>query len=89
MPENAQLILALGGILLLGMATDALGQRTFLPRVSLLVIVGIVIGPGGLNLIPDSLVGNFEIVATMALLIIGFLLGGKLTRESFRQSGRT
>jgi len=87
MPDSAQLILSLGLILLLGMATDALGQRTFLPRVSLLVIVGIVIGPGALNLIPPVLFDSFETVATMALLMIGFLLGGKLTRESLNRSG--
>jgi len=87
MTESAQLILALGGILLLGLATDLLGQRTFLPRVSLLVIVGVIIGPGLLNLIPSVLVGNFDIITTMALLMIGFLLGGKLTRESLLHSG--
>ncbi len=87
MSDTAHFILALGAILLLGMATDMLGKRTFLPRVSLLVIVGIIIGPSTLNLIPPLLVGNFEIIATMALLLIGFLLGGKLTRESLLRSG--
>jgi Kef-type K+ transport system membrane component KefB len=87
MPDNAKFILVLGGILLLSMATDALGQRTFLPRVSLLVIIGIIIGPGALNLIPPMLVENFDLIATMALLMIGFLLGGKLTRQSLLRSG--
>jgi len=87
MADSAQLILALGGILLLGLATDLLGRCTFLPRVSLLVIVGVIIGPGMLNLIPSVLVGNFDIITTMALLMIGFLLGGKLTRESLLHSG--
>jgi len=89
MAENEQLILALGGILLLGLAAHIVGQRTFLPRVSLLIVVGILIGPAALNLIPPILTRNFDIVATMALLMIGFLLGGKLTRESLLRSGRT
>ncbi len=88
MPESASLILALGGILLLGMAADVLGRRTLLPRVSLLVIVGIAIGPALLNLIPPVLVGNFNLIATMALIMIGFLLGGKLTRQSLTHIGR-
>ena len=86
MPDSAHIILAIGGMLLLGMATDILGQRTFLPRVSLLVIVGIIIGPAALDLIPAALFDNFDIIATLALLMIGFLLGSKLTRESFANS---
>lgn len=88
MQDPASIILALGGILLLGMAADALGRRTPLPRVSLLVIVGIAIGPGALNLIPPILVQNFDLISTMALLMIGFLLGGKLTRQSLSYMGR-
>jgi Kef-type K+ transport system membrane component KefB len=86
MADNAQLILAIGVLLLLGMGAHLLGQRTFLPRVSLLVISGVAIGPTGLDLIPAVLVGSFELVATMALLMIGFLLGGKLTRQSLMHS---
>lgn len=89
MPENAQLVLAVGGMLLVGMAAHWLGKRSFLPRVSLLVISGVVIGPAVLDLIPPKLVGNFDLIATMALLMIGFLLGGKLTRRSLAHSGRT
>jgi hypothetical protein len=37
MTGTAQLILAIGLLLLLGMVAHVLGQRTFLPRVSLLV----------------------------------------------------
>jgi NhaP-type Na+/H+ or K+/H+ antiporter len=86
MPDNAQLILAVGGMFLFGMAAHFLGKHTFLPRVSLLVIFGIIIGPAGLNLIPSVLFRNFDLIATIALLMIGFLLGGKLTRQSFLRS---
>lgn len=88
MPEPAELFLAIGGMLFLGMATDMLGKRTFLPRVSLLIVAGIAIGPEGLDLIPSGLAANFELVTTLALLMIGFLLGSKLTRDSFGQSGK-
>ena len=60
MPQSAQIFLAVGGILALGMATDMLGQRTFLPRVSLLVIVGVLVGPAALNLIPAPLLDDFD-----------------------------
>lgn len=52
MDPSAQILLTLGGILLLGLATDILGQRTFLPRVTLMLLFGMLIGPGMLDLIP-------------------------------------
>ena len=43
MHQTAQFLFALGAILLLGLAADYLGRRTFLPRVTLL-LVGVAIG---------------------------------------------
>ena len=42
---TAQILLTLGGILLLGLATHVIGQRTFLPRVTLMLLFGAIIGP--------------------------------------------
>jgi Kef-type K+ transport system membrane component KefB len=86
MQEAAYLLVTLGAMLLLGIATDLLGRHTFLPRVSLLVILGIIFGRDGLDLIPSLLEESFEPIASLALTMIGFLLGGKLTRESLGRS---
>lgn len=86
--QDYQFLLSLGGILLLGLATDYLGRRTFLPRVTLLLIFGVIIGPELLNLIPTFFTERFELIAKMALLMIGFLLGGKLTAEAFALNGK-
>lgn len=83
-----QFLLSVGGILLLGMATDALGRRTALPRVTLLLIFGVLVGPQILNLIPEFLTQRFETISSLALLMIGFLLGGKLTTKSFKKNGK-
>jgi Kef-type K+ transport system membrane component KefB len=79
---NAVFLIALGGILLLGLMTSFLGRRTFLPRVTLLLILGISIGKEGIDIIPSVFSDKFRIIAEMALLMVGFLLGGKLTRAS-------
>lgn len=81
-----QFLLTLGGILLLGLITSTIGRKTPLPRVTLLLIFGVLIGQQGLNLIPPLFAENFEIIADMALLMVGFLLGGKLTKNSLRHS---
>ena len=82
----SQFLLALGGILLLGLVTDTLGRRTHLPRVTLLLIFGIIIGKDLLDIIPAVFSERFEIIADMALLMVGFLLGGKLTVSTLKKS---
>ena len=84
--ESYQFLISLGGILLLGLVTTSLGRVTFLPRATLLLIFGIIIGKEMLNIIPPIFFDRFEIIANMALLMVGFLLGGKLTRASLECS---
>jgi len=88
MQASSQFLITLGGILLLGLITAELGHRTFLPRVTLLLIFGAIIGKDMLNIIPQIFSDRFEIIADMALLMVGFLLGGKLTLASFNKTGR-
>lgn len=79
-------LLTIGGILLLGLFTSTLAERTFLPRATLLLLFGVLIGGQGLNLIPSPVTTQFEIIADMTLLMVGFLIGGKLTIHSLRQN---
>lgn len=81
---SSQLLLALGGIFLVGLLLSTVAQRTFLPRATLLLLFGAVIGEDLLNLVPKLLVDRFELIAEVTLLMVGFLLGGKLTRTSLR-----
>jgi len=80
-------LITLGAILLLGLLTDTIGRRTFLPRVTLLLLFGILIGTEVLNLIPVFFTDRFELIANVALLMVGFLLGGKLTATNLRNEG--
>ena len=86
MQPSSQFLLTLGAILLLGLVTSTLGHRSFLPRVTLLLIFGAIIGKEMLDIIPPVFSDRFEIISNMALLMVGFLLGGKLTIASLRQS---
>jgi len=88
MTDFSTIFFTLGGLFLLGLITDLIGRNTPLPRVSLLMLFGFLIGPSMLNLLPDIGQNWFPAVADMALVMIGFLLGGRLTRSFFRQSGR-
>ncbi len=87
MSQSAEFMFAIGSILLLGLASDYLGRRTFLPRVSVLLILGILIGDEVLGLVPQSLTARFGVITDLALLMIGFLLGGRLTLKSLQPDG--
>lgn len=82
----SQFLLALGGILLLGLATSTLGRKTILPRVTLLLIFGAIIGKELLDIIPSVFTEQFEMISNMALLMVAFLLGGKLRMGALKKS---
>lgn len=88
MLEPSAFLITLGGILLLGLATDALGKYTRLPRVTLLLLFGLLIGREGLNLLPSSQELWFTYTADMALVMVGFLLGQKFNRREFKKHGQ-
>lgn len=75
--------------MLLGLATEAIGRRTKLPRVTLLLLFGVLLGPAVLDILPKFMQERwFPVITDMALLMIGFLLGEKLV-FSFREDART
>lgn len=76
------LLISIGAILLLGLLASALSERTPLPRVTLLLLLGVLFGPPGLDRIPIALVDRFPLIASVTLLMVGFLIGGKLSRHS-------
>ena len=86
MESSAPFLLTLGGILLLGLITSTLAERTTLPRVTLLLVFGLIIGHDGLNIIPLEFSSYFDLIAEITLLMVGFLLGGKLTLDSLKES---
>ena len=88
MSDLAQALITVGAFLLAGLATDLLGRRTPLPRVTLLLIVGFLVGPSAFNLLPARSEQWFPIFASLALVMVGFLLGEKLSLSALREHGR-
>ncbi len=88
MEQTAGFLLSVGGILLLGLATNFIGKHTFLPRVTLLLLFGIAVSRQGFDLVPDYIINQFQLVTNMALLMLGFLLGSKFTKDALLKSGK-
>lgn len=80
--------LVLGLLFLIGLIADIVGRSTFLPRVTLLMLGGLAVGPAGFSLIPDSFVDEwFPELTTIALALIGFLLGNQLSIPALTKRG--
>jgi len=88
MENTGTILLTLGAILFLGFATDELGRRTRLPRVTLLLVFGLLIGPSATNLLPEISYEWLPLVTEMALLMVGFLLGERLSFAKLKTNSR-
>jgi Kef-type K+ transport system membrane component KefB len=77
----------LGALLLAALAGDWLGRHTPLPRVSVLLLLGVVAGPAVLDLLPEAR-AQWETIATdLALAMVGFVLGRDFDRDRVRALG--
>jgi Kef-type K+ transport system membrane component KefB len=88
MEETTKILLMLGALFFVGLLADLLGRKTPLPRVTLLLVIGFLIGPAVLDLLPDFSEAWFPILTEMALIMIGFLLGEEMTLALLRKRGR-
>jgi Kef-type K+ transport system membrane component KefB len=80
--------LILGLLFLIGFIADIVGRSTPLPRVTLLMLGGLAIGPAGFSVVPDRFVQDwFPELTTIALALIGFLLGHQLSIAALRKRG--
>lgn len=83
------ILLIFGLLFLLGLAADLTGRHTIVPRVTLLILAGLAVGPVGFDLLPRNLIEDwFPPLTTVALALVGFLLGEKLSGSALRAHGR-
>ena len=81
-------LLTLGGILLAGYGAHTLGRRVRIPRVTLLLLLGVVCAPGATGIVPEEVARWFPFVSHAALAMVGFLIGESLARTRLHERGR-
>lgn len=86
--DLASFFLTFGLLFALGLLTHLVARPLHLPRATLLMIAGLLVGPSAFGLLPDIAQEWFPAVANAALVMIGFLLGEQLTTQTFREHGR-
>lgn len=87
-------LLHLNTLLLLGLALfgGTVGGRLFqklrIPQVVGHIIIGIIIGQSGLRIVDESIIEALRPFNYFALGLIGFMIGGELTKEAFSKYGK-
>ncbi|MBF0340949.1 MAG: cation:proton antiporter [Magnetococcales bacterium] len=89
MTSDTSVLLTLGALFLIGFGADALARRVMLPRVTLLLLAGMLLGPSVTGVVSTKQQGWLVVVAQATLCMVGFLLGGRLTINGLQRYGRT
>ena len=86
--ELAILLITLGILFLGGLVADTAGRYSPLPRVTMLLLLGMAVGAPGFDLLADEVTEWFDSLSIIALTMVAFLLGGSLADKSMRGRGR-
>ena len=78
----------IGIIFLLGSLVQWLSPKVSLPKVVGYLILGLLIGPELLNIIPESFIANSHFVIDMSLSLIAVMIGAQLKLSMLKEVGR-
>lgn len=85
--EVSVVIISVALMLLGGFLLTRLTKRLHLPNVTAYIVAGILLGPYGINCVPERIVQGMDFIADIALAFIAFSTGEFLNRETLRKSG--
>ncbi|MEP0156359.1 cation:proton antiporter [Pseudophaeobacter sp.] len=88
MQNLATPLIVMGILFFVGLAADRIGRKLRLPRVTLLLGFGLVVGQAGFDLLPDAITDLYQVVAIVALSAVAVLLGSSLSINNLRGHGR-
>ncbi|MCR5437384.1 MAG: cation:proton antiporter [Treponema sp.] len=86
--EATQLVLLLGIILFAGAIGGWLFQKLKIPQVVGYIVIGIIIGSSGFHILEPNVISALDPISTVALSLIGFLIGGELKLKVIKKYGK-
>lgn len=86
--ETANLILLLGLIMFLGAIGGRLFQKLKIPQVVGYIVIGVLIGQSGFQILSISVITALEPLSSVALSLIGFLIGAELKLNVIKKYGK-
>ncbi len=87
--EDGRLAIFLGFVLLSASVAGSLASALGLPRITGFIVIGIVVGPSVLGLLPADAVSDLGLIDLFALALIAMLAGGELRVEALRPQAKT
>ena len=85
---NISILFVLGFSILGGLVGASFFQRLRVPQVVGFIVIGLIVGENGLELVKHADVAALQPFTLFALGIIGFLVGGELKAENFKKYAR-
>ncbi len=86
---QSNILVQIGIVLVCAFLGSKIFQRAGIPQVVGFIVVGVVLGNSVLNFIPLEMVTDLSILASIALGLIGFDMGGHLRFSELRHLGRS
>lgn len=86
--EVTQLVLMLGLIMFLGSVGGWLFQKIKIPQVVGYIVIGILLGSSGFHVLEPRVISALDPISTVALSLIGFLVGGELKIDTIKKYGK-
>lgn len=86
--RGTQLVFLLGIVMFFGAIGGMLFKRLKIPQVVGYIVIGIIIGSSGFQILGKNTIAALNPVSTVALSLIGFLVGGELKINVVKKYGR-
>lgn len=86
--HSTQLVLLLGIIMFFGAIGGRIFKKLKIPQVVGYIVIGIIIGSSGLQILGKETIAALNPVSTVALSLIGFLVGGELKLNVVKKYGK-
>ena len=82
------LLLSLGVMLIAGYLGGSIAQRLKFPRITGYLVIGFLLNPSVLHLIPQATIAKLEIITYVVLGVISYHIGGGLRLQSMKDLGK-
>ncbi len=83
-----ELIFSVGLIFLSALVVSGILRKFKVPSITSYILLGIALGPAGFNLIDKQILSGADIISTVVLSIIAFILGQNFSKDNFSKMGK-
>lgn len=86
--DGGHIVFLLGMMIFFGSFGGRLFQKLKIPQVVGYIVIGIIIGSSGFKILGDKLISALDPISTVALSLIGFLVGAELKIDVIKKYGK-